>query len=250
MGIFSNENKSVTPFIKFRKYMLYAIGEIILIVLGILIALHFNKLNESKKIRSTEIKILQEIQANLESTADVFEYILETEKRYLYYNNMILDHLDHKKPYSDSLDIAFGTYFWTISSNPITSGYEFLKSKGLGIIENDTLRKKISYMFDSDLKIIKNDNEIWASNLQLIISYPFQVKHFRKYFPSFQKPGDDQYAKPIDYNFLLEDSNFKNINAEIIANREWNIFSHEKIIGRIHSLSLEIKTELKRLNTK
>lgn len=245
---FSNENVSISSTKKIRRYLLYAIGEIILIVFGILIALYFNKLNEYKINRSTEIEILQEIRSNLESTKDIFEYIVKTEKRYLSYNEMILDYLDNKKPYSDSLDIAFGTYFWTISSNPITSGYLYFKSKGLGVIENDSLREKISFMFESDLKIIKNDNAIWANNLQFIISYPFQVEHFRKYFPQNLKQGDDEYAKPIDYKSLLKNEKFKNINAEIISNRKWNIFSLEEIIDRIKSLSLEIDRELEKLN--
>jgi len=246
----SDDDKSQPLGIKFRKYMLYAIGEIILIVLGILIALYLSNLNELKKISNTELKILNEILTNLDNTRDMYEYVLETEKRYLQYNNMILNYLDNKKPYSDSLDIAFGTYFWIISSNPITSGYEYLKSNGLGIIKNDTLREKISFMFESDVKIIKADNETWSNNLQLIISYPYQVDHFRKYFPPDLKLGDDEYAKPIDYNFLLEDEKFKNINAEIISNRRWNIFSLQNIISRISSLTSEIKTEIERLDKK
>ena len=34
---------------KFSKYLIYAIGEIILVVIGILIALQFNNWNESRK---------------------------------------------------------------------------------------------------------------------------------------------------------------------------------------------------------
>ena len=246
----SDNGKPESNIGKIKKYLLYAIGEIILVVLGILIALHFNSLNEAEKLRSTEIKILKEIHTNLESTKDGYKYVLNTEKRYLQYNNMILDYLDNKKPYSDSLDIAFGTYFWTISSNPITSGYEYFKSVGLGVIKNDTLREKISYMFESDLEIIKSDNEKWANNLQLMISYPFQVEHFIKYFPQNSKPGDDEYAKPINYNILVNDNKFKNINTEIISTRRWNIFSLESIIERIDSLKLEIKNEIERLNKK
>ncbi len=36
---------------KFSKYLLYAIGEIILVVIGILIALQFNNRNEQRKRR-------------------------------------------------------------------------------------------------------------------------------------------------------------------------------------------------------
>jgi hypothetical protein len=39
---------------KFSKYLLYAIGEIILVVIGILIALNINNWNESNKLIKRE----------------------------------------------------------------------------------------------------------------------------------------------------------------------------------------------------
>ena len=39
---------------KFSKYLIYAIGEIILVVIGILIALSINNWNEEKKLRKLE----------------------------------------------------------------------------------------------------------------------------------------------------------------------------------------------------
>ena len=50
---------------KFTKYLLYAVGEIILVVIGILIALTVNNLNQEKKLRVIEEKILNELHSNL-----------------------------------------------------------------------------------------------------------------------------------------------------------------------------------------
>ncbi|HBR54223.1 MAG TPA: hypothetical protein DEA82_11320, partial [Flavobacteriaceae bacterium] len=47
---------------RFSKYLLYAIGEIILVVIGILIALQINNWNEERKERFTEQKILKQLQ--------------------------------------------------------------------------------------------------------------------------------------------------------------------------------------------
>jgi hypothetical protein len=49
-----------------RKYTLYAIGEIALVVIGILIALSINNWNEERKIDKLEVKVLKEIASDLQ----------------------------------------------------------------------------------------------------------------------------------------------------------------------------------------
>ncbi|MCO4822170.1 MAG: hypothetical protein KC469_08885, partial [Flavobacteriaceae bacterium] len=51
---------------KTGKYFKYAIGEIILVVIGILIALQINNWNENKKLVVKEMKIVKEIKYELE----------------------------------------------------------------------------------------------------------------------------------------------------------------------------------------
>ncbi|WP_231749530.1 DUF6090 family protein, partial [Polaribacter sp. BAL334] len=51
---------------KFSKYLIYAIGEIILVVIGILIALQINNWNNDNIERELELNMLSEILTNLE----------------------------------------------------------------------------------------------------------------------------------------------------------------------------------------
>ncbi len=51
---------------KFIKYLIYAIGEILLVVIGILIALQVNNWNEERKLRALELELLQEYQEELQ----------------------------------------------------------------------------------------------------------------------------------------------------------------------------------------
>lgn len=49
---------------KFSKYLIYAIGEIILVVIGILIALAINTKNEKRETRLVELKYLSGIKSD------------------------------------------------------------------------------------------------------------------------------------------------------------------------------------------
>jgi len=54
------------------KYLKYAVGEIALVVIGILIALSINNWNERRKEREIEAEIIQEMLTSLESDRSIF----------------------------------------------------------------------------------------------------------------------------------------------------------------------------------
>ena len=232
---------------KTSKYLKYAIGEIILVVIGILLALYLNNLNDISQLKKEEIKILKEIRSNLKISMQSYEETLANESMYLTSNELLLNHLSNNKPYSNELDTAFGIYFWTILSHPVTGAYENLKSKGLELISNDSLRNNITFMFENEFPDIKNGNELWANNLQVSISYPYHVKHFIRYFPKDKDSLNQEYAKPIDYDLLVADKTFQSINAELISNRRYNINSLKALVFRIQNLINEIDLELNKL---
>ncbi|MGI9551386.1 MAG: DUF6090 family protein [Aurantibacter sp.] len=58
---------------KFSKYLVYAIGEIVLVMVGILLALQVNNWNEGKKDKAESIKILQKLQAEFETNKTELE---------------------------------------------------------------------------------------------------------------------------------------------------------------------------------
>ena len=57
---------------KIRKYLFYAAGEIVLVVIGILIALQINNWNEIRKERILEDDYLRKISLNIED--DINQY--------------------------------------------------------------------------------------------------------------------------------------------------------------------------------
>lgn len=79
---------------KFNKYLLYAIGEIVLVVIGILIALNLNNWNEQKKSeKKTELlfeDIMEELVLDINATTDLMHYYKYTDSTiYLVLNDRI-----------------------------------------------------------------------------------------------------------------------------------------------------------------
>ena len=61
---------------RFSKYLIYALGEIILVVIGILIALQINTWNEERKDKATGDQYLADIRQDLENDLDQMKGIL------------------------------------------------------------------------------------------------------------------------------------------------------------------------------
>lgn len=62
---------------RFSKYLLYAVGEIILVVIGILIALQINNWNNDRQTRKKEMAYLEEIQNNLKQDSKQLQIVLD-----------------------------------------------------------------------------------------------------------------------------------------------------------------------------
>lgn len=76
---------------KFSKYLIYAIGEIILVVIGILIALGINNWNDENNLRRKEINILIEMKSNLESDLEGLRWDINKNKKLLKANRAVLN---------------------------------------------------------------------------------------------------------------------------------------------------------------
>ena len=130
------------------KYARYAFGEIVLVVIGILIALQINNWNEYQKERKSEKLLLLEIQDNLKYDLKDFDSNITTLKNKSISSKIMLKALEKNMPYHDSL----GYYFSYLNAYPHfsskTNGYNLLKSKGLEIIINNNVRNKITDLYE------------------------------------------------------------------------------------------------------
>ena len=136
---------------KTTKYFKYAIGEIILVVIGILIALSINNWNENSKSKTTEIYVLNEVISNLNEDAIILNDIIKQREITKVSVANMLNYLQKEIVSKDSLEkdmihfLTFERYF------PINNAYDILKSKGLQL-SNNKLTSKISRYYDYEQK--------------------------------------------------------------------------------------------------
>ncbi len=92
---------------KFSKYLIYAIGEIILVVIGILIALQINNWNENQKQKDFAKKLLLDIKISLLNNYEQLNFVIDYNEEGIASAKKLQNHLDSNLPYHDSLDIHF-----------------------------------------------------------------------------------------------------------------------------------------------
>lgn len=199
---------------RFSKYLLYAIGEIVLVVIGILLALQINNWNEQRKLRSEEVKLLKEIRAALASDhEDILSNIDEHESA-LRSCLIISEILSEGLPYHDSLDFHFGNALNTTRFSHTSSPYETLKTKGPDLIENDSLRLLLNEYFDR-----------WVGyqfDLQQLSLQGFELAKERQFelFDGFHL-NNDGGIKPVDFKLLNENQYYKSWLDYTIDCRRW-----------------------------
>ena len=129
------------------KYLKYAVGEIMLVVIGILIALSINNWNEVRKDRIEEQKVLKTLKSNFESNkTQLRNNINETEELVSDCDkNLELFKLTQSELNllsKDSIRIRFRGYAtFNPSDGALTS---LLQSGHLNIIVNDSLKNKLT----------------------------------------------------------------------------------------------------------
>lgn len=130
-----------------KNYLLYAIGEIFLVVIGILIALQINNWNQDKQDRENEAYVLTEIVNNLKEDAAQINDILQARQQAKKSINRMLRHLREPIVPADTMSIDI-TYFLKFERYyPIYIAYEMMKSTGLKVA-NRKLRTAIARYYD------------------------------------------------------------------------------------------------------
>lgn len=191
------------------KYFKYAIGEILLVVIGILIALQINNWNEGRKSHAKELEILVGFKNALEFDIAQLDSISFHYDRARSSLNIILDHLENELPYSDSLASHFFNSTLIYDSGGLTDGvFETLKSTGFDMISNKDIREQIILVYE--------EQNPWMQNWETRYFDELFLAHKNLYNSRFKDfwRGDHKnksvvgVMEPINYEQLKSDNEY------------------------------------------
>lgn len=138
---------------KTGKYLKYAVGEIVLVVIGILIALQINNWNENRKAKEKEVKLLIELKDDLLETKNDLLTDIEKAQQILAATNTIYKAIiENQISDTNPFRLSTGYILDTAMLFPKLSAYEAIQSEGITIISNDNLRKRITDFYQLHLK--------------------------------------------------------------------------------------------------
>ena len=191
------------------KYSLYALGEIMLVVVGILIALQIDNWNQHQQKRQAEQKILEQIKVSLSEDLDMFESshgtLLKTIRRIERLQEVIEFNAD-----SDSLAILCGAAYGIFRFDFNSAAFEELKSTGFDLISHDRIRELIIRVYEIHHNTIQHRNNI-EDNVVLEAMRPYYLSNFSKIrFLESATPKnegaiyqDEYFANLIDYRLTV-----------------------------------------------
>lgn len=181
---------------KFSKYLLYAIGEIILVVIGILIALQINNWNENRKVKKQEAQIYTELKSDLLQTRNDINETISKHKEIFKSSQQLITDIYDKKSNSQTIYESLTTSSAEFQIIPKTSAFENLKNIGLNTLSNDSLRIAITNLFQLNLKRL--DDELGMKQAEINMTKLIQPFLF-KYLIA-------DYSQPTKYGFIHSDS--------------------------------------------
>ena len=193
-----------------RKYLLYAIGEILLVMIGILLALQVSNWNQVRKDRNTEKEYLLAIQEDLKQDIAFISGISRQQLRKLYSykyadSSFILRYSVSLDTYeiTDTMFNLRSIISATRTYRPTNGTYSALISEGQSkLLQNRELFNKIQKVYELEMASVTMVGlEAWQQANALLWELRYEIRH-NLYKPPL-KITDKQLLADLDPYFNM-----------------------------------------------
>ena len=224
-----------------RKYLVYAIGEILLVVIGILLALQVNNWNEDRKSSKEIQEVLSALKSNTNSNIQQLQQVNRGDLEVINSIKLIMNNLTHSKVYNDTLAHHFmhsGYYHepaWKMGA------YETLIAKGLDSVETDSLRERIVDVYEVGYQKL-SENMLITRDLSTSLMFPAISQRLR--VTDFSVDTFEEKAEPVHYEQLVGDETYLNILSLWRLHLEYVHVIRSKLIKELQALNTLISDKL------
>ncbi len=235
---------------KFSKYLLYAIGEIVLVVIGILIALQINNWNAKQKIEKEEIGILYNLLESLNSAKEQSDIEIFKEKQMREALLVALGKSSNKSKLNVNTisDSLFYDIIWNSNpALPVINSYSDIKNTGkIAIVKSRSIRESFT-----NLELtLTNLTSLVTDRLTLqqmriddiIVNDVNFVRMLKSIDPSINIDNESQN----NYSLILNNQKTRNLLA-LKLSLTYSAIKHRQELGdEIDDLIQLLEVELKR----
>lgn len=212
---------------KFTKYLVYAVGEIVLVVIGILLALQINNWNDGRKERQKEKFVLKDLHKEFVYNKKLLDSVVSNHQKTFrsaeYLNAQLpidIDEID-----MDSLSYHLFGISFSYTYNPSTGiTNSLLNNATIEIISSDELRQLL--LGWNDLLSDYQEEELRASN------------NYNNHLKSFEKA---HFKYGLNYNELLTDPRIDMSFLETLAFDNYVLDRHNDINNILNIRSGELE---------
>ncbi len=249
---------------KFSKYLLYAIGEIALVMIGILLALQVNNWNQNKQNKNQEKQILTQLLEEYKNNLDQLNSKIFIRDEIIISSIKLLDYsnLDSESVSNDSLNRFLSRTLSRPTFDPELSVSNDLTSSGkLYLLTNQELRKKVSE-FPSSLSELREE-EIIIVNWTEERFYPFLIEHYQIGRLNVEFLDDEKFREKVtqikfkkqkslkelfkqtDPTELLDHPDFEDFLSLLIINTTYTNDQSNGVKNKIEKIIALIEDQLK-----
>ena len=235
---------------KFSKYILYAIGEIALVMIGILLALQVNNWNENRKIRTTEQQYLLALKEEFNFNKEELKSVIHRNKLNFDYALIILDNTGPENP--KITDKNFGELLTKSFS------YETQFDPSQGVLDEIVNSGKLVFLSNQELKFALTS---WSGQLKRVKLQELELltmrsrtiemvrnkANLRKVLAHvLEKKGIKQTKFKQGNLHLLKSVAFEgHITGFVTMSQSLNNYSYHKLVEEIDKILLLIDNEIK-----
>ncbi|WP_375324522.1 DUF6090 family protein [Flagellimonas sp. GZD32] len=229
MKFFRSIRQKLVETKRVKKYLLYALGEIFLVVIGILIALQISNWNETNKQRKEVHSALLEIKNDLLLDQQVLKDALRIKKDEYDIQEKVIAILDQKEEMVEDFNKHLGHLMLKRNIEFTKNGFELLKEMGIGKIEDDGFRIKLTSYYDLALPRIQAEIEDDTDEFQSIW-LPYVREHFTEWlFEVYGTPKDMDSFLNDEYILISLKVNLGNADGTIEAMEKALLVSSELV---------------------